>query len=116
MSLCLPTAFSILTNAFSQGRRRNIAFACIGLGQPLGFSVGLVLGGVVIDTPLSWRFAMYLCTGMIFALFVTSVWKLPYDKPERKHSHGVDLGRRSTGSVPCWPPRHSGFHPTCLRT
>ena len=86
VSLCLPTAFSILTNAFPQGPRRNLGFACLGLGQPLGFSVGIVLGGGLIDTPLSWRFSMYLTAGLIFLLFAASFWKLPHDKPKEAFS------------------------------
>lgn len=86
ISLCLPTAFSILTNGFSPGRRRNIGFACLGLGQPLGFSVGLVLGGFVVDTPLTWRFSFYLAAGLIFGLFCASAWKLPKDRPKEPFS------------------------------
>ncbi|KAF7618765.1 hypothetical protein AFLA_000413 [Aspergillus flavus NRRL3357] len=37
-SMCLPTAFSILTDSMPVGKRRNIGFACLGLGQPFGFS------------------------------------------------------------------------------
>ncbi|KAH8884408.1 putative transporter [Thozetella sp. PMI_491] len=86
VSLCLPTAFSILTSTFAPGRVRNIGFSCLGLGQPLGFSVGLVLGGTVIDSSLTWRFAMYLTAGLVFGLFLAGLWKLPRDKPKEPFS------------------------------
>ena len=43
VALCLPTSVGILTNAVARGKRLDMGFACIGLGQPLGFSLGLVL-------------------------------------------------------------------------
>ena len=43
--------------------------------------IGLVVGGFVADSPLSWRFGYYLTAGIIFLLFCLSVWKLPKDKP-----------------------------------
>ncbi|KAJ3575749.1 hypothetical protein NPX13_g3927 [Xylaria arbuscula] len=56
VALCLPTATDILSNTMSPGRRRNVGFACTGLGQSLGYSAGLVLGGLFVDT-LGWRAA-----------------------------------------------------------
>ncbi|KAF7504202.1 hypothetical protein GJ744_002575 [Endocarpon pusillum] len=41
ISMCLPTAVSLITNTLPQGTWRNIAFASNGMGQPLGYSVGL---------------------------------------------------------------------------
>ncbi|KAM0270251.1 hypothetical protein ACHAQH_009491 [Verticillium albo-atrum] len=86
MSMCLPTTISILTNNFVAGRQRNVGFACVGLSQPLGFSVGLILGGVVVDTPLTWRFSFYLTAGLMGLLFIVSVWLLPQDTPREKFS------------------------------
>lgn len=38
VSLCLPTAVAIVANSTVPGRRRNIAFSCLGMAQPFGFS------------------------------------------------------------------------------
>lgn len=78
-SMCLPTAFSILTDAMPTGTRRNIGFACLGLGQPFGFSVGLVFGGLFQGSPLGWRFGYYLCAGVAIGLAVVNFYKLPKD-------------------------------------
>jgi MFS family permease len=78
-SMCLPTAFSILTDSMPTGKRRNIGFACLGLGQPLGFSGGLVLGGLFQATSLGWRFGYYLCAGTALLLAVLNLFKLPKD-------------------------------------
>ncbi|KAJ5179266.1 major facilitator superfamily domain-containing protein [Penicillium capsulatum] len=80
-SMCLPTAFSILTDTMPAGQRRNIGFACLGLGQPFGFSVGLVLGGIFQSSTLGWRFGYYLCAGATFILAAVNFFKLPNDKP-----------------------------------
>jgi MFS family permease len=80
-SMCLPTAFSIMTETMPVGRQRNIGFACLGLGQPLGFSVGLVFGGLFQDSSLGWRFGYYLCAGATAVLTIMLYFKLPIDKP-----------------------------------
>ena len=78
VSLTLPASVGILTNNIPAGRLRNISFACTGLGMPLGFSVGSVLGGVFVVT-VGWRVGWYLCAGVIFALFLLGTWSLPPD-------------------------------------
>ncbi|KAJ6121051.1 hypothetical protein N7523_005331 [Penicillium sp. IBT 18751x] len=80
-SMCLPTAFSIMTNTMPVGKRRNIGFASLGLGQPLGFSIGLVFGGLFQDSSLGWRFGYYLCAGVTAVLTLILYFKLPVDKP-----------------------------------
>lgn len=56
ISMCLPTAVSLITNTFPKGPWRNVAFAMNGMGQPLGYAIGLVLGGIFTDT-IGWRWA-----------------------------------------------------------
>ena len=70
-SLCLTSSVSILMNYFPPGRKRNIAFSCMGSGQPLGFSVGLVLAGILTQT-VGWRFGLYLIAGINAAVVVLS--------------------------------------------
>lgn len=82
MSLCLTSATSMITSAFSTGPQRNIAFSCYGSAQPFGFSLGLVLAGVAIETR-GWRFCYYLVTGVVFVSFFVASWFLP---PERSRS------------------------------
>lgn len=79
VSMCLPTSVGIITNNMAPGRRRNLGFACTGLGQPLGFSVGLVLGGVFIDT-VSWRPGWYLAAGTLFVCCPIGFFLLPTDQ------------------------------------
>ena len=59
-SMCLPSAVSLITRSFPPGKSRNVAFASMGSGQPLGFSIGLTLGGVLADT-IGWRWGFHIC-------------------------------------------------------
>lgn len=76
ISFCLPSAVSLITTYFPHGRRRNLAFAAIGGGQPLGFSMGLVLGGTMIDGP-GWRSGFYLAAALNMVIFIVAIIALP---------------------------------------
>ncbi|KAL8993739.1 MAG: hypothetical protein Q9169_006121 [Polycauliona sp. 2 TL-2023] len=76
VSMCLPTAVSLTTNTFPRGIWRNIAFAAIGMGQPIGYSVGLILGGVFTDT-IGWRWGFYVSAIINLAISVCAIWALP---------------------------------------
>ena len=78
VSLCLPTSIAIVSNAAPRGRKRNIGFSCLGFVQPIGFSLGLVLEGLVIDS-VGWRFSYFLGGSLSLLLFVASLWALPPD-------------------------------------
>ncbi|KAH8649198.1 major facilitator superfamily domain-containing protein [Xylariales sp. PMI_506] len=75
-AIMTPSAISIISNNIEEGRPRNMGFACMGFGQPIGFCVGLVLAGIFTDT-VGWRPAFYLAAAVNFVLFLISVWVLP---------------------------------------
>ncbi|KAL9044470.1 MAG: hypothetical protein Q9214_002394 [Letrouitia sp. 1 TL-2023] len=79
VSFCLPTAVSITTTSFPAGKRRNLGLSFMGAGQPIGFLIGSVLGGIFIDT-IGWRTGYYMCTAANFLLCVISFWGLPIDR------------------------------------
>ena len=76
ISMCLPTAVSLTTNTFARGQWRNMAFASIGMGQPIGYSVGLVLGGVFTDT-IGWRWGFYISAIINFLISICAIRVLP---------------------------------------
>ncbi|KAF7561330.1 hypothetical protein G7046_g2813 [Stylonectria norvegica] len=82
LSLHLSSSVSIITQVLPRGRGRNVAFACLGMTPCLGFSVGLVLGGVLVDT-VGWRVGWYLCGGLTLVLSVVGLWALP-KKPDNR--------------------------------
>jgi MFS family permease len=86
VSMCFPTAISILSLSFPTGLIRSVGFACLGLGQPLGFSLGLVLGGVFETLYGGWRSGFYLSGLIIIIITITNLWLLPKDRFRKKLS------------------------------
>lgn len=76
IAMCLPTAMSLITNTFPKGTWRNIAFASNGMCQPLGYSVGLILGGIFTDT-IGWRWSFFVSAIINFAISMSAIWVLP---------------------------------------
>ncbi|KFA47731.1 hypothetical protein S40293_09485 [Stachybotrys chartarum IBT 40293] len=77
-ALHLSSSVALVTQSFPKGKGRNIAFACLGLSQPLGFSFGLVIGGVLVDAA-GWRVGWYLFGGISLFLSFLGLWALPHD-------------------------------------
>ncbi|KAF2424447.1 integral membrane protein [Tothia fuscella] len=75
-SLCLPSAVSIITTTFAEGKRRNISFAAMGGGQPVGFAIGLALGGVFADS-IGWKWGFYIASILNTIVLLIAVWGLP---------------------------------------
>jgi MFS family permease len=76
LALHLPASVAIITGAVPSGRARNLGFACLGFSQPLGFAVGLVLSGVMIERA-GWRLGFFVTGGCTLAVAVGAVWTLP---------------------------------------
>lgn len=76
IAMCLPTAVGLIAATFPKGAWRNTAFAMNGMGQPLGYAVGLVLGGVFTDS-IGWRWAYYIMALINVLLSIASIWSLP---------------------------------------
>ncbi|MFJ5737351.1 MFS transporter [Streptomyces microflavus] len=60
-AVIVPTGMSLLTTTFPEGPLRNRALGISGTLLSLGFTVGMVAGGVLTDT-LGWRSTMGLLT------------------------------------------------------
>ncbi|KAI1841257.1 hypothetical protein JX265_010130 [Neoarthrinium moseri] len=84
IAMCLPAAVSLTTQSFLPGRWRNMAFAFQGMGQPLGYSLGLILGGVFTDT-IGWRWAYYISLIINTLLVICAVFVLPGRQHDNKN-------------------------------
>ncbi|KAI1420908.1 MFS general substrate transporter [Xylaria sp. FL1777] len=84
-AIIVPSSISIISTNVKEGRPRNLGFACLGLAGPIGFSLGLVLGGVFIDST-GWRPAFYFVGAATTVLFFAGFWALPHDRPRSTHS------------------------------
>jgi MFS family permease len=76
LAMHLPASVAIIAGAVPSGRARNLGFACLGFSQPLGFALGLVLSGVMIERA-GWRSGFYLSGGCTLAVAIAAVWTLP---------------------------------------
>lgn len=91
-SLCLTSSVSLITTSFLPGRQRNVAFACMGGGQPIGFSIGLLLAGILSET-VGWRFGMHFVAGINFAVVVLAVFGIKGGKTVSSRDTWVGLKR-----------------------
>jgi MFS family permease len=80
LALHLASSVALVSKTLPRGKGRNLAFACLGLSQPLGFSCGLVLGGVLVET-IGWRSGWYLYGGINLVLSAVGFWSLPKSEP-----------------------------------
>lgn len=76
IALHLSSAVAIVAKLYQRGKGRNLSFACLGMSQVLGYSFGLAVGGVLVDT-IGWRFGWYLYGGINLLLSFIGLWTLP---------------------------------------
>ncbi|XPS97199.1 hypothetical protein M3J09_006437 [Ascochyta lentis] len=76
LAMHLPASVALIAGAVPSGRARNFGFACLGFSQPLGFAVGLVVSGVLIEKA-GWRSGFYLSGGALLVTAIAAVWSLP---------------------------------------
>ncbi|MFI1854398.1 MFS transporter [Streptomyces sp. NPDC020480] len=71
-----PSALSLLTRSFAEGRARNRAMAAYSAVAGLGAALGLVVGGLVADL-ISWRAGFFLNVPIGIVMMVPAVRFLP---------------------------------------
>src|SRR3954470_727026 len=72
-----PAGLSIITTTFAEGPERNRALSIYTATGASGFSLGLVLGGLL--TELGWRWTFLLPVPIAIALLVAAPRRLPRD-------------------------------------
>ncbi|NWL10534.1 MFS transporter [Paenarthrobacter nitroguajacolicus] len=83
-----PTGFSIITTNFAEGRERNKALSIFTTFGASGFSLGLVVGGLM--TSLSWRWTFLVSVPIAVVVVFLGMKFIPKDKTSAENS-GHDI-------------------------
>ncbi|MET7282200.1 DHA2 family efflux MFS transporter permease subunit [Kribbella sp. NPDC005582] len=83
-ALLSPAALAILTMTFAHGRERNIAMGVWGGLAGLGGTLGVVAGGVLVDS-LSWQWVFFVNVPIVIALIAL----IPVFVPDVRHHVGA---------------------------
>lgn len=75
----LPTSMMIMGKIYRPGPRKNLVFSLYGAFSPLGFFLGVIVGGVAGEY-LTWRWYFWLGSIAIGLIAVTSMFTVPRDK------------------------------------
>ena len=84
-----PASFSIITTTFPEGPARNKALSIYTTVAASGFSLGLVLGGLL--TEIGWRWTFLLPVPVAVALLLASPRLVPKDRPLLGQRHSFDI-------------------------
>ncbi|KAF7349750.1 MFS general substrate transporter [Mycena sanguinolenta] len=88
-----PAAIGVLASRFPPGSRRNTAFSILGAAQPLGYMLGLILGGLFSQSHATWRAIFYVQAGLGALFVVLGFFQLEKQPTGSKfYAKGLDWG------------------------
>ena len=95
-----PAGLSLLTTTFHEGPMRNRAISIYSAFGASGFSLGLVLSGLL--TEVSWRWTLLVPAPVALLTLAAAIPAIPRDKPEeaRQPGSGTPARRRRRFDVP----------------
>jgi MFS family permease len=85
-----PAALSIITTTFAEGPARNRALGIFTACGASGYSLGLVLGGLL--TEVGWRWAFIVPVPIALGLFAAARRFVPAHAGEERERTGYDIG------------------------
>ncbi|MFG1966192.1 MFS transporter [Nonomuraea sp. NPDC049028] len=92
-----PAAMSIITTSYPEGPQRNkalLVFAGVGAG---GFSLGLVIGGLL--TELGWRWVFFAPVALAGAILLAALRLLPAEARPQPTHRGYDLAGAASAAA-----------------
>ncbi len=84
-----PAALSMVTTTFPEGRKRNWALAVFGSMSAIGFTIGVILGGILTEF-LSWRWVFFINVPVGIITFAAGSLIIPNPEKEKKQ-RGFDV-------------------------
>ena len=84
-----PAGLSIITTTFPEGSARNKALSIYTATGATGFSLGLVIGGLL--TEAGWRWVFFLPTGVALVALAAAVKLVPAGERAVRQRRGFDL-------------------------
>jgi MFS family permease len=84
-----PASFSLITTSFAEGTMRNRALSIYSAFGAMGFSSGLVIGGLL--TELGWRYTFLVGVPLAFALLLGAIYVVRHDVGQGLSHHHYDL-------------------------
>ncbi|MFD9607770.1 MFS transporter [Streptomyces sp. NPDC059083] len=91
-----PAALSIITTSYEEGPQRNQALLVFAGTAAGGFSLGLVIGGLL--TQLGWRWVFFAPVLLAAALLVAALWLVPKEPRPARGQGGFDLAGALTAA------------------
>lgn len=89
-----PAALSIITTTFAEGPARNRALSIFTASGASGFSLGLVLSGLL--TEIGWRWTFLMPVPVAVIALIAALPLLPRHSGERRATGGYDLAGAAT--------------------
>jgi EmrB/QacA subfamily drug resistance transporter len=84
-----PAGLSIITTSFAEGPARNKALSVYTATGAIGFSSGLVLGGLL--TEIGWRWVFFLPVPVALVTLLGAVRLVPLDPPRARSLQSFDV-------------------------
>ncbi|KLT43451.1 major facilitator superfamily MFS-1 [Cutaneotrichosporon oleaginosum] len=86
LAVATPAGFGILGVTFREEPERTIAFSCFGLGNPVGASVGMLVGGAVSGASRQgWQHLYFVLAGLCVLPLGLGIWAIPADPKRPAH-------------------------------
>jgi EmrB/QacA subfamily drug resistance transporter len=88
-SMLSPSALSLITTTFPEGGERNRALGIFGSMAAIGFTTGVILGGILTST-FSWHWVFFVNVPIGAIVIIASFLVIP-DRSETRHKRGFDV-------------------------
>ncbi|KAH7247941.1 major facilitator superfamily domain-containing protein [Fusarium solani] len=85
----LPGGVMLMGKIYRPGPRKNLIFALYGAFAPLGFFLGILIGGLSAEY-LTWRWYFWIGTIIFAAVIVISLLAVPFDYSRKRADMSMD--------------------------